>query len=272
MFADLKDDAAVIPGIILTRQAALLDSVRRPDVQAVICEATRRSDWERELAAAVESGAFGIPRRTLTVGSSGEVAYAIEAVLPQNILRFESRLALIDDIVSLAERLESITRLAGVMLRVFTEAPSPTCGFHLDTVTPGLPPFGLLKVYNGPGTHFVDADAFTPMRDVLAFLARRVRLSRAGRGARAETRQAESDALQAMLAGLDSALPFLRAGAPIHEVKAGAMVAFRHLDQNEHWTDHPVGKAWVHCSPMAGPIRLVANLTPMRGGRDLSRS
>lgn len=250
--------------IVVTDDAADLAQVRRPEVQAVICVPLQHAPWEAELATAVEGGAFVIRRCSLLAGCS-ELADVLEHSLSLDGLRFETRLALIDDLLVLAERLATIACCRGLMLRLFTEPPSVHCGFHVDTVGPGVPPFGLLKVYNGQGTHYVKSADVTRMHDFYDYLSRRERLAREWRGALDMGQVPYAEHLRTELEALDTALPFLRSCAPVREVPVGATVAFRHLDVRQHWSEHGKECAWIHSSPNAGTTRLVANLTPLDG-------
>jgi hypothetical protein len=251
--------------VVFTDDPSQLARVREAGVQAVVLERAWPHPWEHEVAQAVEDGAFVVERRNLMVERSEALIHALEQRLPPDGLRFETRLALIDDLAALAERLTAIAGCRGVMLRLFTEAPTDHCGFHVDTVAPGNPPFAMLKVYNGSGTHYVEPVDVVRMRDFYAYLGRRERLAREWRGALDARAHPEAERLHAALRALDAALPFLRPSASVHEVPAGATVAFRTLDLREHWSEHGTHRAWIHCSPMAGVIRLVASLTPLDG-------
>lgn len=255
----MQDRQAAAAAVLFSTDAATLMRVREPGVQAVIVEPAAHADWQAEVAAAVEGGRFVIPRATLAAPRWESLAHVLESHLPQVGLAFETRLALIDDLVALAEALTAVAACHRLMLRVFTEPPTEHCGFHLDTVAPGCPPYGLLKVYNGAGTRYVDAADVPSMRMFYDYLALRERLVRERHLASA----GQAQALQAQARALDAGLPFLRPGAPVQVVPAGATVAFRHLDVREHGSDHPSHRAWIHCSPMAGAARLVASFTPL---------
>lgn len=249
--------------IIIAGEAAALARVREPGVQAVIVQPRQRAEWELTLAAAVESGAYQIARCKLLVPRSESLVHVLEQSLPEQGLDFGTRLALIDDIARLADHLAITAGCRGLMLRLFTEAPSEHCGFHVDTVAPGRQPFGILKVYNGEGTAYVDpADVSSPQA-FYRYLSSRERLAREWQLAREQGAGAEAERLRAGLRELDAARPFLHPAAAIHQVPAGAMVAFRHLDVREHWSPQGAAQAWIHCSPMAGVRRLVLNLTPL---------
>ena len=188
----------------------------------------------------------------------------LEEVLPVDGVDFETRLALIDDITAMAEELCQFTGLRNVMLRLLAEPPSEICGFHVDTVTPGLPPYGLLKVYNGEPTRYVASQDVSDMGVFYRYLDKRERLSARWREAADRGDAAEADLCRSVVRDLDGGLPFLRDGASVHLVPQGAIVAFRHLDSREHWSRHPASRTWLHCSPMSGKARLVVNLTPAK--------
>jgi hypothetical protein len=63
---------------------------------------------------------------------------------------------------------------------------------------------------------------------------------------------------------LDREIDFLKRPCETLVAPAGSIVAFKHLDLSLHWSDHPKGLAWIHCSPMEGEPRLVVNITPAR--------
>jgi hypothetical protein len=251
--------------IVLTDDGSAVMKMRSPGVLAVVVEPTARAAWEEELAGAVERGAFVIDRCTLTVDRSEELPYVLEQRLSHTGLSFETRLALIDDLANLADSLTRLSGCRGILLRLFTEAPSQYCGFHLDTVMPGCPPIGLLKVYNGQGTGYVNPPDVKSMSDFYDYVRLRERLGRELKTAITDENAYEAERLKRVIHALDQSLPFLKRGATVHEVRAGSTVAFRHLDIRDHWTEHDVDRAWIHCSPMAGVIRLVVNLTPLDG-------
>jgi hypothetical protein len=251
--------------IVFADDAAQLAQVRRPGVQAVIFAPARRACWEAELAATVECRTFVIERCSLMIEHSDALAHVLEHRLPQDGLQFETRLALVDDLAALADRLASIAGCRGLMVRLFTESPTEHCGFHVDTVAPGRPPIGLLKVYNGQGTHYIDPADVTRMHDFYGYLGRRERLVRECHRALDEGYLPDAERPRSELEALDAAPPFLRPFAQVKEVPAGATVAFRHLDVREHWSEHSRERPWIHCSPMAGVTRLVANFTPLDG-------
>jgi hypothetical protein len=239
--------------------------VRRPGVQAVIVAPRPPAPWESALAERVRCGAFVVPRCSITAPRPEALVHALEQTLSAQGLDFDTRLALIDDLAALGDTLAELAGCRALMLRMFTEAPTRHCGFHVDTVAPGVPPFGLLKVYNGAGTRYVEPDALAGTEALLAYQARRERLAREWREAVAAGRAQEANGHLAALRSIDDTLPFLRPAAAVQEIAARAVVAFRHLDVSRHGAADAVAQAWLHCSPMEGEPRLVANFTPLAG-------
>ena len=261
-----KTIADSAPRIVHSDDWAALEQVCRPGVLAVIVDGGEPESWEVELADSVRRGAFTVQRCTLNIERPEVLVHEFERCLPSEGLSFETRLALIDDLASLGEALAQIAGCHALMLRLLTEAPSSHCGFHVDTVSTRLPPYGLLKVYNGAGTRYVNPADVRGNPEFYAYLGRRERLAREWRRAQEEDEQAVAAALRASMAALDEALPFLRPDAPVHELRAGSTVAFRHLDVSQHWAEHNQALAWIHCSPMMGEPRLIANFTPLDAG------
>jgi Protein of unknown function (DUF1826) len=251
------------PAVLVVGDEGELARVREPSVQAAIFAPSQRPPWETDVAAAVESGRYVIERCTFSVERCEALVQALEQRLADQGLPYATRLALIDDLASLGERLAAIAGCRGVMVRLLTEAPTEHCGFHVDTVTPGVPGYGVLKVYNGDGTLYVDPPEVAGMRRFYDYLGRRERLVRDWQRAADAGRVREADEQHAALRALDAALPFIRRPSSVQEVPPGATVAFRSLDIGEHWSDHAPDRAWIHCSPMTGATRLVANFTPL---------
>ena len=251
--------------VVCSREAAALVQMRRPGVQAVIVAPQPPAPWEAALAERVRCGAFVVPRCTINVPRPEALVHALEQSLSEDGLDFETRLALIDDLAALGDSLAQLAGCSALMLRLFTEAPTRHCGFHVDTVAPGVPPFGLLKVYNGAGTRYVEPGALAGTEAFQAYQERRERLAREWREALGAGFEQEAQARLAALRSIDDTLPFLRPSGAVHEIEARAVVAFRHLDVSLHGAADAVAKAWVHCSPMEGESRLVANFTPLEG-------
>ncbi|MET9444157.1 hypothetical protein [Streptomyces sp. NPDC006610] len=225
---------------------------------AVVVVPPERPPWLAELDAAVTERRLVIARTTLdSVDLDGFTRWTREALAqaPPALTG-----PLLDDMTEILRRVMGAARGNRVMVRVFTEAPTCRCGFHVDTVPPQAPTVGAVRVYNGPTTQYVHGDDVRGTAEFYAYLARRERLSRmvadARRGER--TRQAALDELRAM----DADPSFLRPGAVIRQVPSDATVYFRHIDVRRHWSPHPVRDAWIHRSPMRGGQRLVLNVSP----------
>jgi hypothetical protein len=267
--APLDSDRAVI---VRTLDERDLRRIVDPHVAAVIYEPQAVASWLAPLAAAVESGVFVVPRTLLPNAGADEIAAWLATHLPDCGAAPDVREALVDDIRALVARVAEGTGASRFMLRIFTAAPTTECGFHVDTVPPGAPPWGLLRVYNGAGTRFVEPDNVTSLAEFYRYLGRRERLERERRVARGEGNADDCHRLEREIAQLDGACAFLKRPDDIPVAPAGAIVAFKHLDVRLHWTAHAKAKAWIHCSPMRGVPRLVVNVSsPERARRQSGR-
>jgi hypothetical protein len=248
--------------IIRTVDERDLDRILSANVQAVIYHPPTRPAWLVDLAAAVQSGAFQIPRIILPDVSRDEITSWLEANLPAETLAPAVRRALMEDVVALVDRLGRLGKVARFMLRIFTGAPTTDCGFHVDTVAPGAPAIGLLRVYNGAGTPYVEPGNVTSMREFYRYLSRRERLERERGSARRDGDRQTRESVEGEIMRLDRDLDFLKRPGETPVAPAGSIVALKHLDLSLHWSDHAKGLAWIHCSPMEGEPRLVVNITP----------
>jgi hypothetical protein len=247
--------------VLLTDDERDFDRVREPYVQAVVWRPRELPDWLRVLGAAVGDESFRMPRTVLEGVTAEDLATWLDANLPFDAVAPDVRAALAADVLRLAERVLAMTEASRFMLRILTDTPNRRCGFHVDTVAPGASPWGLLRVYNGAGTAYADPTAVTAMTDFYRYLARRERLVRDLDEARQIMAAGEVTRLHAELEQLDEELAFLTHRDRISIAPAGSIVAFKHLDLQRLWSDHPSHLAWIHCSPMAGRPRLVVNLT-----------
>jgi Protein of unknown function (DUF1826) len=247
--------------IVRTRDEGELARIVEPHVQAVIYEPQPLPSWLAMVATAVESRALVVPRTVLPQANADEIAAWLSEHLRDGAVAPDVRDALFDDVLALVTRLGRSTGATRFMLRIFTAAPTTECAFHVDTVPPGAPPWGLLRVYNGAGTGFVEPDNVTSMAAFYRYLGRRERLERERRAARADGDAAAFDRLEGEIARLDGACSFLEHPDEVFVAPAGAIVAFKHLPAGLHWTPHTSAKAWIHCSPMHGAARLVVNVT-----------
>jgi hypothetical protein len=243
-------------GVVYGRSPADIRHLSDPRSCAVIVTPPANEEWLGALGEAVVSGALNIPRTVLPAVTPVEFAEwsrSAVAVLPASMAA-----PIVDDWVAIAERVRNEAAGGRVMVRVFTEAPSRRCGFHVDTVPACCSTIGALRVYNGLTTEYVDPADVQSMEAFYRYLSRRERLARMVRQ-RADLLAGHACA---ELAVLDEAPGFLRAGAGIHRVPDGATVYFKHIDIRRHWSPHPVTEAWIHRSPMRGVRRLVLNVSP----------
>ncbi|TMQ04286.1 MAG: DUF1826 domain-containing protein [Deltaproteobacteria bacterium] len=247
--------------IVHARDEQELDRIIEPSVQAVIYQPPSLPAWLGAVAGAVERGALAVPRTTLASARRDELAAWLEHHVPVGAVADEVRAALIEDVLAMSDRLAIRTGGGRFLMRIFTGAPSTECGFHVDTVPPGAPVWGLLRVYNGAGTAYIEPDNLDSVAAFYRYLGRRERLARERREARAAGDGAAAARLESEIVALDARPAFLHRPQDIHVAPAGAIVAFKHLDIRLHWSSHGRAAAWIHCSPMAGAPRLVVNLT-----------
>lgn len=291
-----------------TAEIAAIGVTSEPDTVAVIVISPEHPSWLDDVADAVLSGQLVIPRTVLPAVTPEQLAiWARKATLD---LPAALATSLVDDMTAIARNvlqaaLESSTGAdnynrrrahppARVQVRVFTEAPTRLCGFHVDTVAAGASPVGALRVYNGPCTEYVEPNDVRDTESFYDYLARRERLSHhSPHSAAADSDNSThpwtlgepADPLgfdplthrielarertQAALVALDDMPGFLRTGAAVKTVPPDATVYFRHLDVRHMWSSYPVIRTWIHRSPMAGPTRLVVNIAP--AGRSPTR-
>lgn len=229
-----------------------------PGLTAVIVAREERPGWLDELAELVVTRRLVIARTTLTAVSLDDFARWSRTALADTTRAVSGPLQ--DDMTGIVEQVMTTADVGRVMVRVFTEAPTRRCGFHVDTVPPQAPTIGAVRVYNGPTTEYVACDDVVSMAAFYTYLSRRERLSRAA-GAGACGATAAGSALGQLMA-MDDAPSFLRSRAPVHRVPRDATVYFRHIDVRRHWSPHPVTDVWIHRSPMQGIPRLVLNVSP----------
>jgi hypothetical protein len=256
--------------ILRTQDERELDQISNPSVQAVIFSPPSLPAWFEELAVAVQTGAFQVPRNVLANASRDDIAAWLDDNLPVGVLTPEARAALTADILALVDRVGALGDTTRFMLRIFTGVPNTECGFHLDTVPPGRHPCGLLRVYSGAGTAYVEPSNVSSMAKFYCYLSRRERLTRDRATAHSDGDTDACMSLEREIERLDTELNFLLRPDEIHTAPAGTIVGFKHLDVRLHWSDHDKSLAWIHCSPMNGEARLVVNVTA-NGPARLSR-
>jgi hypothetical protein len=95
----------------------------------------------------VENGRLRFERTVLGCATVTEIAAWLDAIFPRNVLAPSVRRAVKEDILSLVQRAGATSQASHFMLRAHTDAPNRRCGFHVDTVPPGAPTVGYLRVY-----------------------------------------------------------------------------------------------------------------------------
>jgi hypothetical protein len=238
-----------------------LEQVSMSHVQAVIYHPQEFPLWMKDLASTVETGAFHIERAVLLCATPSEIEDWLESHLPGGAALQELRTAVKSKIIEMVERERAMTNASHFMLRVFTEAPTHRCGFHIDTVLPHAPTTGILCVFNGPGTEYVHPDNVTSMHDFYRHLSQRERLAKEMEKAWSRGDHVRHDEILDRIVSLDERPAFLLHPDDVRIVPTASIVAFKHVNVHLHWSDHPKALAWIHRSPMGGLPRLVVNVT-----------
>ena len=246
--------------ILHTNTERDMNRIVERDVQAVIYSSLKLPEWLVALSAAVDKGVIQIPRTILHSVTHAQIRVWLDHHLP------EQTSALKDDILGLCDRVAVLTGSEQFQFRIFTETPTTNCGFHVDTVPPGAPAIGALRVYCGAGTEYVDPENVKSMQEFYRYLGRRERLEREREEAHCESNQASLKRVALEISRLDEELAFLLRSGEVHVTPVAAIVMFKHLDIRFHWSDHSKSLAWIHCSPMAGRQRLVVNVLPADAG------
>ncbi|MCA8968207.1 MAG: DUF1826 domain-containing protein [Planctomycetes bacterium] len=227
-------------------------ALEQPGLQAVLIAPQAECAWRQELDAAIESGALQIPRTIWPEIGIDEFATWLERTVSPDAVSRDTRDALLSDLCDLLHLHESIGGTESFHVRVFTAAPSRYCGFHVDTVPPGVCPWGLFRAYNGPGPTWVEPRDVHSMRAFYDWLQMRDRIVREFEDPIARDRA---------LVELDDRPSFLTSGDIRPAIPERVTAVFRQLDVRRHWSDHGPSEAWIHCSPMAGSPRLVINVS-----------
>lgn len=249
--------------ILVTEEEQGLSQIINPMVQAVIYNPRDLPQWFEELAEAVRTGEFQVPRTVVPRASRDEIEDWLQNNLPISLNTTTDLRGLVKtDILALVDHVGMISGAKRFMLRILTAVPNTDCGFHVDTVPPGANPWGLLRVYVGAGTAFVDPTNVTSMADFYHYLSRRERLTRERTVASDDRDKDDCERLQREIEQLDSERAFLRQPNDIQIAPAGSIVVFKHLDVSLHWSNHDKSMAWIHSSPMAGDTRFLVNLSP----------
>ena len=243
-----------------------LHAALRPGVQAAIAAPERDEPWRTELSAAVARGDFQFPRTVLPAVTLEDLRRWLDGLLLHQPVHAELARELRDDVLSLVQLQGVLARSAVFMVRLSTDAPSRRCGFHVDTVAPRAPTIGLLRVYGGAGTDYVEPSNVLGSDDFYRDLSARERLARELAGAGVAGDEAAWKEASRAIDELDRCPRFVRDPRQVKPAPAGTIVAFRHLDVRRHWSSHPMGLAWVHRSPSGGEPRLVVSITAREPG------
>lgn len=159
--------------VIRTDRESDLDLIDRPHVQAVVHVPRSLPAWFAEIDEAVRSGRFQLERSVVDGVTRADVRTGLEATVPPDALSATARGALVDDVLALVDRLGRRTGGSRFMLRMLIERPSRHCGFHVDTVPTGAPAWGLLRVYNGCGTTYVEPENVVSVAEFYRYVSRR---------------------------------------------------------------------------------------------------
>lgn len=243
-----------------------LDAALRHGVQAAIAAPEHDEAWRAELSAAVARGEFKFPRTVLPAVTHEDLRHWLDRLLLHQPVQAELARELRDDVLSLVRLQGVLARSAVFMVRLSTDAPSRRCGFHVDTVAPRAPTIGLLRVYGGAGTDYVEPSNVLGSDDFYRDLSARERLARELERAAVAGDEAAWEEASRAIDQLDCRPRFLRDPPQVKVAAAGTIVAFRHLDVRRHWSSHPMGLAWVHRSPMEGEPRVVVSVTAREPG------
>jgi hypothetical protein len=247
--------------ILRTSNERDLEQILTPEVQAVVYTPPAQPRWLEQLAVAVERGAFVVARTVLSRQRRDEIAWWLDENLPRAVVSEKVRESLIADVLSLTDRMNTAIGNGRFRLCIFTSAPTTASGFHVDIAPPGAPAWGLLRVYNGAGTAYVQPTNLIGTREFKSFVSRRGRLARQRRKARRDGDGDRVAQLSREIEHLDRARPFLRRPEEIQVAPAGTIVAFKLLDTSLQRLDPDPALAWIHCSPDEGLPQLVVNVT-----------
>jgi hypothetical protein len=246
--------------ILHTSDQRELELIQLPHVQAVIYTPHSLPAWITEVGAAVRSGIFQIHRTILSRVTREMIEAWLESTISANFFTHTVRSALQEDVLNLVDRCGALTGASHFYFRAMTDIPNRHCGYHVDTVPQRVPPWGLLRVYCGAGTEYVEPQNVISMAEFYCYLSKRNRYIRR----LYEAQQCEEGVghaqILAALTDLDEIPWFLRQPYERHVVPAGSVVALTHINIQFHWSDHAKELAWIHRSPMEGERRLLVSI------------
>jgi hypothetical protein len=249
--------------VIETSNLGELSQIGLSCVQAAIHSPNNHPTWLVELAAAVKTGAFQVPRIILKSVTLKEIEARLDTDIPTGVLSIEGRTALKEDMLSLVDKCREFTGTNIFRFRFMTSTPNCDCGFHVDTVPAEAPTVGLLRIYCGAGTEYIHPTNITNIADFYRYVFRRDQITQQ---LRATLRQVDSEAYDRKLAQrtlMDDNPPFTHRPKEKLIVPAGSIVAFKLVDSRFLWSNHLICrqvKGWIHRSPMTGDQRFLASV------------
>jgi hypothetical protein len=234
-------------------------------ILAVILLAKQRPAWVEELASAVSSASFVVPRTILANATPEEVSDSVAKRLEDSPLSPGARQALREDMELLVHHCGELTGSKRFRFRFFTDTPNCRCSYHVDAVPPRAPTTALIRVYCGAPTEFVIPSNLTCWEDFYSYVFRRDQQVKAIATARQSGDSAAEAVASAKLSKLENSPPFLiQSDAPPQTVPTGALVACKFVDSYYLWGSTHVharsARGWIHRSPMTGDPRFVATV------------
>jgi len=256
---NIARERAVTERVLIATHADDLDQIRDDGVQAVLFVPHDLPEWIDELAAAMDAGTFEVPRTILHGCSPSEIESCIDRLLARSVLSPGAAAGLKMDILGMVETCRRLTAATRYRFRCLTDTPNCDCGFHVDTVAAHVPTTGLLRVYCGPATEYVDPPGVTSWMDFYRYVFDRHQLRHT-----IETSEGEACELaRARRDKLDNFPPFIEDTGCLKVVPDGSVVSFRLVDSRFLWSaylDTRRARGWIHRSPMRGARRFMVSI------------
>jgi hypothetical protein len=249
--------------IVVVSSGDSLSSILEPEVLAVLA-ATPPEPWIERLSAAVRDGDLVVPRSILDGVTLPDIARFLSDALKAGALAADIRNALREDLLELVATCGALTGAGRFHFRFFTDVPNDRCSFHVDIVAPGAPTVGLIRVYCGAQTDYVDPNNLTSWEDFHAWEYLRKREALAAAEARGRRDIAAEARALSRLTRMDARPRFMIDVSNLHTVAAHTLVACKFVD-SRHLLDRTHVRArsargWIHRSPMSGSPRCVATV------------
>jgi hypothetical protein len=236
-----------------------LEQLREAGVQAVLLPLSLPPAWMVELACLSAEDAFNVPRTILHGVTLTEIEASVNGRLAASGLPPGVTGPLRADMLSLVETCRRLTGCDRFRFRFLTDTPNCDCNFHVDTVPPRVPTAGVLRVYFGAGTEYLDPAGLTSWMDFYRYVFDRHRLTRRAESGDAEARHAATAARDQ----IDRCMPFISDLAAVKAVPAGTLVAMKLVDGRFLWAEHlhaRKARGWIHRSPMQGARRFMVSV------------